>query len=386
MFPRELQLPENSNFFLFGARGTGKSTLLRQKFGIQNCLNFDLLNLDLEMSLARDPMNLAKQVLALPPAISHVILDDVQKLPKLLDVVHYLVESQKVPQVFVLTGSSARKLKRGGANLLAGRAALRYLFPFLAVELKSRFDVQQALQWGTLPGVWFAPNNNARKDALVAYANTYLKEEIWSEQVVKQLDPFRKFTQEAGHHNGKILNFSSIGRDAGVDFKTVQNWYQVLEDTLVGFFLDAFHTSVRQQIRVAPKFYFYDVGVARALALMLSVVPGPGTSYYGDLFEQLVISQIKATNHNRDNDYTMSYLMTKSGMKVDLVLERPGKPLALIEIKSKSEVTEQDALNLRHFEKDFPQAEFFLFSLDPIPKRLGKVKAMHWQEGLESGI
>lgn len=242
MFPRELQLPENSNFFLFGARGTGKSTLLRQKFGIQNCLNFDLLNLDLEMSLARDPMNLAKQVLALPPAISHVILDD------------------------------------------------------------------------------------------------------------------------------------------------VQNWYQVLEDTLVGFFLDAFHTSVRQQIRVAPKFYFYDVGVARALALMLSVVPGPGTSYYGDLFEQLVISQIKATNHNRDNDYTMSYLMTKSGMKVDLVLERPGKPLALIEIKSKSEVTEQDALNLRHFEKDFPQAEFFLFSLDPIPKRLGKVKAMHWQEGLESGI
>ena len=383
MIDRALELPDNMSFFLFGARGTGKSTLLRQRLPENSALQIDLLNLNLEMALARDPMDLASQVLALPGHITHVVIDEVQKIPKILDVVHYLIESKKVSQRFVMTGSSARKLKNGGANLLAGRAALRSLFPLLHSELKEQFSLQQALQWGSLPGVWFAPNDEARKDSLSAYANTYLKEEIWSEQLVRQLDPFRRFCEVAAQHSGKILNFTAIGKDVGVDFKTAQNWYQILEDTLLGFFLEAYHTSVRKQLRQAPKFYFFDLGVARALAQMLSVVPSPSTSYFGELFEQLVISEIKASNEYKKNDYRMYFLQTKSGVEVDLVLKRPSKNLALVEIKSKNQVTENDAKNLKLFENDFPDAEFLLFSLDPVPKKFGKITAVHWQEGIK---
>jgi uncharacterized protein len=203
---------------------------------------------------------------------------------------------------------------------------------------------------------------------------------------VRQLDPFRRFAEVAGYHNGKILNFTAIGNDVGVDFKTVQSWYQILEDTLIGFFLQAFHTSVRKQLKQAPKFYFFDLGVARALAQLLSVAPSPSTSYFGELIEQLVISEIKASNEYNKNDYGMSYLQTKAGVEVDLVLKRPGKSLALVEIKSKNQVTELDVKNLKIFEKDFPDAELFLLSLDPVPKKFGRVSAVFWQEGIKNHL
>jgi predicted AAA+ superfamily ATPase len=370
------------SFFLLGARGTGKSTLMRSAFDSDTSLWFNLLDLEVEERLARHPMELQREVLLLPPSVQHVVIDEIQKLPRLLDVVHNLIETHKVPQQFILTGSSARKLKAGGANLLAGRAALRTLHPLTAAELGNTFNEAEALQWGTLPKIWNVDTPEEREEFLRAYANIYLKEEILGEQLIRQLDPFRRFLEVAARQSGKIVNHSKIARDVGVDVKTVQSWYQVVEDTLVGFHLDAYHSSVRKQLRQAPKFYFFDVGVTRALAQMLRVAPAEQTSYFGDLFEQFVVCELNARNQYEQQDYRLSYLRTKSGVEVDVIVERPGKPTALVEIKSTKIVTEDDIRSLQHFLSDFPESDFFLLSRDPKPQKFGRIKAVHWRDGI----
>lgn len=382
-FPRTIRLPKQRSFFLFGARGTGKSTLLRSQYPAEKTLVINLLDLETEALFAREPSRLKHQVLALSPDRTHVVVDEVQKMPKLLDVVHDLIETHQVPQSFVLTGSSARKLKRGGANLLAGRAALRRLYPLTPGELESSFDMTSFLAWGGLPALWNTSDLEERKDILVAYSQVYLKEEIWNEQIVRQLDPFRRFAEVAAVQSGKVLNFTKIARDVGVDVKTIQSWYEVLEDTLLGFHLDAFSASVRKQLRQAPKFYFVDTGIARALSRTLSVEPHPSTSYYGELFEQQMICIIRAQNDYDGGERRFSYLQTKAGVEIDLVVERPGLPTLLIEIKSTAQVTLDDAKTLRMFEEDFPDAEFMILSQDPAPQTFGRVKALPWWEGLK---
>jgi predicted AAA+ superfamily ATPase len=382
MFQRQLNIPKSNNFFLFGARGTGKSTLLRALFSTDSSHWVNLLDLEVEDRLGRNPMEFQREVLSLPTTIGHVIVDEVQKLPKLLDVVHNLIETHKVKQKFVLTGSSARKLKAGGANLLAGRAAVRTIFPLTCAELGTAYREHEAIQWGMLPKIWNTDDNEEREDILRSYANIYLKEEIWGEQIIRQLDPFRRFLEVAAVQSGKILNHSKIARDVGVDVKTVQSWYQVLEDTLVGFHLDAYHSSVRKQLRQAPKFYFFDTGVTRALAQMLRVIPAEKTSYFCDLFEQLVLCEINARNQYERLDYKLSYINTKAGVEVDLVINRPGRPPALVEIKSASVVTEDHVSSLKHFENDFPHADLFLLSRDPKAQRFGNIQAVHWQSGI----
>jgi predicted AAA+ superfamily ATPase len=382
MFQRLVKIPKSSSFFLFGARGTGKSTLLRLHFPQESSLWLNLLDLDIEARLARDPMRLQREVLSLPPSVQHIVIDEVQKLPKLLDVVHDLMETHKVIKQFVLTGSSARKLKAGGANLLAGRAALRHLFPLTREEIGATFEEQAVLRWGTLPRIWNTQDEQEREDFLRSYAHAYLKEEIWGEQIVRQLDPFRRFLEVAARQSGKTLNHSKIARDVGVDVKTVQSWYRVLEDTLIGFHLDAYHSSVRKQLRQAPKFYFFDVGVTRALAQMLRVIPADQTSYFGDLFEQHVVCEINARNQYHQLDYKLSYLQAKSGLEIDLVIDRPGQPPALVEIKSTTTVTQDDVRSLELFANDFPDSDLFILSRDKKSQRFGRICALHWQEGI----
>ena len=382
MFHRLVKVPLSRSFFLFGARSTGKSTLLNTQFDVLKTHWLNLLDLNTEARLARDPMEFEREVLALHNDVTHVVVDEVQKLPKLLDVVHNLIETHKVPQVFVLTGSSARKLKMGGANLLAGRAAVRHLFPLTYAELGAHFQLDVALRWGGLPSIWNTSDDDARIDFLRAYANTYLKEEIWGEQLVRQIDPFRRFLEVAAHQSGKILNYSKIGKDVGSDVKTIQSWYGVLEDTLVGFHLNAYHSSVRKQLRQAPKFYLFDVGVTRALAHLLSVIPTPQTSYYGDVFEQMVICQLNSRNSYEQLDYRLHYLTTKSGVEIDLVIERPGKPLALVEIKSAKVISADHTKSLQLFLDDFPSAELFVWSNDPKPQSFGRIQAVPWYQGV----
>jgi len=385
MIRRSLEIPSQSSLFLFGARGTGKTTLLQSVCPESETRYVDLLDVAEEQRYLRDPELLSRLVDALPPSITTVVIDEVQKIPKLLDVVHRKIEESKRAGRslrFIMTGSSARKLRRGAANLLAGRADVYALFPLTAEELGESFSLEDALAFGTLPSLLDRDTTASKNRYLEAYARTYLKEEIWNEHLVRKLDPFAQFLEIAAQMNGRVLNFASIGRDAGVDTKTVQSYFQILEDTLLGFFLPPYHASERKRETTNPKFYFFDTGVKRALERMLTVPVLPRTYAYGEAFEHWVILEIMRRNEYLKKDFKLSYIRTHSGAEVDLVLERPGRGPALVEIKSADRVGASMTKHLEKFRADIPRAEAYLLSLDPVPQKIGNVTCLPWAEGL----
>lgn len=377
---RLLKLPENRHFFLFGARNIGKSTLLRKSFKANNPYWIDLLDADQEDKYVREPMRLQAEVLALKADQKLVIIDEIQKLPKLLDVVHKLIES--TDKIFIMTGSSARKLKHGGANLLAGRAFVYNLFPFVAFELGEHFDLDDALRYGTLPTIYALDDDADKIRFLQAYAQTYLKEEIWLEHLIRKLEPFRKFLEVAAQSNGKIINYSNIARDVGVDDKTIKEYFSLLEDTLIGFYLEPFNHSFRKRLSAKPKFYFFDTGVVRALARLLTVPLVSGTSAYGEVFEHYVILECMRLASYSKPEYRLSYLKTKDDAEVDLIIERPGEKLLFIEIKSSSDISEIDISSFSRLVNDFGECQAICLSKDPVRKIFGNIEAMYWKEGL----
>lgn len=380
MFKRFLNLSESQHLFLFGARGTGKSTLLKSTLKPEGTLILDLLSSKLETRFSRNPDSLKEIVHALPSEIHTVVIDEIQKVPRLLDVVHALIEEKQ--KRFILTGSSARKLKRGSANLLAGRAFVYHLFPLSALEVGDQFDLLETLQFGQLPKLFEFTNNEDKTEFLMAYAHTYIKEEIFAEQLVKLLDPFRRFLEVAAQANGKIISIAKIARDVGVDDKTVRSYFSILEDTLIGFMLEPFQNSFRKRLSQKPKFYFFDLGVTRALAYMLTVPLSPRTKAFGDAFEQFIILEcIKLASYFRLN-YRFSYLRTKDDAEIDLVIERPGKPLLCIEIKSSDTVDEDDLRTLANLSKDLPNSEAICLCNEPIRRKTGEITVIPWREGL----
>ncbi len=381
MIPRLLNLPKRQSYFLFGPRNTGKSTIISRLYNKNNSIIFDLLDPLLEDRFSRDPSELSKIIKALPEEIEYVVIDEVQKIPKLLDIVHHLIESTS--KYFILTGSSARKLKYGGSNLLAGRAFVYYLYPFSFIETEEKFNLDDALHWGLLPKVVSLSTTKEKKKFLDSYSHTYIKEEIWAEQFIKNLDPFRKFLEVAAQMNGKIINFHKIALDVGVDDKTIKKYYSILEDTLIGFFLEAFSHSVRKCLSKKPKFYFFDLGVARSLARILTVPVIPKTSLYGNSFEHFIILECIKLSSYYDNDYKFSYFMTKDDVEVDLVVERPGKPLLLIEIKSTDNVTKESISSFINLTKDFEECEVICLSNDPFAKIIDHVTILPWKEGIK---
>lgn len=382
MINRLVKPLEQNSFFLFGARGTGKSTWLKQHFSKIPHLYLDLLNPDTEEQFSKNPNDLLAKIEASQDKKKWVLIDEIQKIPKLLNLVHLCIEKYKTP--FALTGSSARKLKRGAANLLAGRAVVFNLFPFTHLELKKKFDLAQVLQWGSLPEIFHLPDSQAKSRYLRSYSQTYLKEEIVAEQVIRKLDPFRQFLEIAAQQNGEIINFSNIARDVGVDNLTVQSYFQILEDTLVGFLLPSYHRSIRKRQRSNPKFYFFDLGVKRSLENTLSVELKENTYAYGRAFEHFIVMEIVRLNHYFERDYKFSYLRTKDNAEIDLVIERPGKPCALLEIKSAKHIDERDTRGLEGFLKDFASVEAYVFSNDPDEKKIGNVHALPWQTGIKA--
>ncbi len=384
MYSRLLTLTKHYSLFLFGARGVGKSTLVTKTYNIkadESCY-LNLLDTAIEDRFARNPMELVELVDALSEQEKYVIIDEIQKVPKLLDVIHLLIESKACKKYFILTGSSARKLKISGVNLLAGRAFVYHLYPFSYLELGKQFNLQKALLHGMLPGIFHFKTNHDKQQFLQAYTLTYLKEEIWAEQLIKNLDPFRKFLEVAAQSDGKIINYANIARDVGADDKTVKNYFSILEDTLLGFILEPFQHSFRKRLKSAPKFYFFDVGVTRALARMLSVLPKPGTSYYGELFESFVIVEIFKLATYYQPEYKFSYFMTGAGVEIDLIVERPNQPLLLIEIKSSSEVHADDLRNLRQISTELGPCEAICLSNEARKKKMGGVIIYPWQEGI----
>jgi predicted AAA+ superfamily ATPase len=370
-----------TSFFLFGARGTGKSTLLNHLFPEkESSIWIDLLDPEQEDRYSRNPGELAGRLDLGADRIEWVIVDEIQKVPKLLNVVHSRIETAKTK--FAMTGSSARRLKREGTNLLAGRALVYSLFPFTHRELASRFDLDSALTYGTLPGLLNLQSNEEKAAFLRAYALTYVREEVWAEHLVRRLDPFRKFIEIAAQCNGEILNYANIARDAGADIKTVQSYFEILEDTLLGFLLEPFHQSIRKRQRQAPKFYLFDPGIKRALDRTLTVDLRPGTYAYGKAFEHFVILEALRLSAYKQNDYRFSYLRTKDDAEIDLIVERPGVPTALLEIKSSNRVDERDTRSLERFAAAMSGTEAFCLSRDRIPRKIGSVRALPWQQGL----
>lgn len=332
-----------------------------------SALFLDLLNPSLEARLSRDPGSLIEIVHALPKETTTVVIDEVQKIPKLLDAVNLLIEEKD--KRFILTGLSARKLKYGGANLLAGRAFVYNLFPLSVFEIGESFDLSTTLQFGSLPKLFELEADEDKTEFLMAYAHTYLKEEIFAEQLVKLMDPFRRFLEVAAQANGKIINIAKIAREVGVDDKTALSYFSILEDTLLGFFLEPYHNSFRKRLSQKPKFYFFDIGVVRALTQLLTLPLAPQTSAYGEAFEHFIILEcMKLASYSRKN-FRFSYLRTKDDTKIDLIVERPGQPLLCIEIKSATVVSEDSLRSFANTSKDIPNSIALCFSNEAVAKQ-----------------
>jgi uncharacterized protein len=384
MYKRSVNILKTRSFFLFGARATGKSTLLKQLFAKDKVLWLDLLDPELESELSSRPSALSERLDSVRQQVSWVVIDEVQKVPKILDVVH--AEIVRGDFKFALTGSSARKLKRGAANLLAGRALQNFLFPLTSFEIDKDFNLDFVLKWGSLPEVInLQGEENSNEEIahyLRAYTQTYLKEEIQVEQLVRKLPPFRSFLEVAAQSSGSILNFSKVARDIGSDPVSVKNYFSILEDTLVGFYLPAYHGSIRKRQNQHPKFYLFDVGVKSALSKQLNLELHPETYLYGNQFEHWVISEVHRMNHYHSKDWTLSYLRTKDDVEVDLIVERPGQKTALIEIKSTGSIRKDDVSPLSRIAKDFSNSQAFCFSRDSSQRQIDGVLCLNWREGL----
>lgn len=384
MLKRLINPSKSHSFFLFGARGTGKTSLIKQYFLDDQTLYIDLLRDSEFERLNLEPDSLEQRLLA-NSALKRVVIDEVQKIPALLDIVHRLIENNKHIQ-FVLTGSSARKLKRGGANLLAGRAWVYHLFPLCYAELASEYSLQESLEWGGLPGHLELEHADDKKEFFRAYTSTYLKEEILQEQLVRDLKPFQRFLPIAAQNSGDIINFSKIGRDVGVAPQTAESYFQILEDTLLGFRLPAFHRSIRKQERMNPKFYLCDMGVLRTLLKTIGTALEPATYAYGRAFEHFLIQQIIALTSYARRDDEFYYYATHGGMEVDLVVDRGPLGLIFIEIKSTDRVSNDDLRHLHALsnEPKLKEATFYCFSRDTNTSKKGNVLCLHWEEGLKT--
>lgn len=378
---RLLTLPNRQHILLLGARGTGKSTLLAQQFDRKKTLWIDLLNPEEESRFIQHPMLLAEWVNALPNSTQYVIIDEVQKVPKLLDVVHHLITT--TDKFFILTGSSARKLRRGSANLLAGRALYYQLFPFSFLELKQAFSLEKALSHGLLPQAQLSQSSITIEDFLRSYTYTYLKEEIAAEQLVRKLESFRSFLEVAAQMHGKIINYNNIARDVGIQNKTVQEYFSILEDTLLGFYLLPFQHSFRERLGKHAKFFFIDGGIVRALSRTLTQPITPKTSHFGEWFEQFIVIECWKLAHYHYPDYRLSFLYTKDGAEIDLVVERPGKKLLLIEIKSSDHVAPDQLRNLRQIGEAL-QAERVCFSQEQRAREVNGIRILPWKEGIKA--
>lgn len=382
MFRRIITIPQSNSFFLFGARGTGKTSLLRDMFSDERrVLWVDLLSAKVERAFAENPDRLTEILDAAAPLPEWVVIDEVQKVPRLLDVVHKEIESRRLK--FALTGSSARKLRRGGANLLAGRAFVHNLFPLTHRELDSAFDLENVLRWGSLPHLYALADDTERALYLEAYVQMYFKEEVVAEQIVRSITPFRKFLDIAAQASGTILNFSKIGEDVGVDPKTARGYFDILEDTLLGFYLPAFDRSIRKQQVKAPKFYLFDLGVKRALDNTLGL-PLRSAAELGVAFEHFIICEIARLNSYLHTRCKMSYFASKGGLEIDLVLEQPGGQVTLVEIKSTDQVQERHLAHMTAVLKDHPNFVAMCLCREKTARRVNNVSIVPWEEGLQA--
>jgi uncharacterized protein len=395
MYARIAKLPKELSFFLFGPRATGKTTLLKQVFDFDSknpeaspIFFLDLLNDETYWKFQNSPHAFLAILKALPEHIKIVAVDEVQRVPALLNVVQEAMSWQRFQ--FALTGSSARKLKRGAANLLGGRAVNRVLWPLLAMETEQKWTdknemSQQHMQWGGLPLVVNAKTDALKTELLDAYVTSYLAEEIVAEQLVRNLTPFRNFLAIAGQMNGKIINLRKIAEDIGSNHTTVGTYFEILSDTLLGFALPAYEASVRKRLKKKSKFYLFDSGVKRALCRQLLSPLTPSTGQFGECFEHIVVLEIKALCQYLKPHWQLFFLQTQAGNEIDLLIDTgEGLPI-LIEIKSTFDISRVNLTQELKLISEIDHSMAYVLSQDPhIQKILGtEVLAMHWFEGIK---
>jgi len=338
----------------------------------------NLLQSDVYYRYLRDPSQFRREAEAsIKAGTRWIILDEVQRIPSLLNEVHDLLESTKTS--FILSGSSSRKLKRGGANLLGGRALLRTMHPFTVKELGADFDLERALLMGTLPPYQTIPEHEAR-ELLRAYVEVYLREEIQMEGLVRNLGGYTRFLDLAGAYCGEIINFSSLAKEAGLPVKTVQSYFEVLEDTLLAIRLPAWKKSPLKRLVSHPKFYLFDNGVTNALTHRLHALLEPMVR--GRLFEQFFIQETRRRIEYSGCDARMHYWRTNNGAEVDLLVEISGVLALAVEFKSRPQVDSADLSGLRSLRDDYPELPCIIVCTAPRAFQLQFAEVLPWQDYL----
>lgn len=351
MYPRLLQPPPKQSFFLFGPRGVGKTAWAHEQF--PDALFFDLLDHQTYTQLLAAPQRLGDRI---PQGYKGwVVVDEVQRVPELLNEVHRLIESRRLR--FVLTGSSARKLRRRGVNLLAGRALTRHLYPLTALELGKDFDLRRALRWGCLP---LACTSEKPQDYLNSYAATYLREEVQQEGFARNIGAFGRFLEAASFSQGSVLNMAAVARECAVSAKVVEDYFSILEDLLIGVRLPVFTKRAKRRVITHPKFFYFDAGVFQAIRPR-GPLDAP-EQIHGPALETLFLEQARALNDYRDLGYRLHYWRTAAGDEVDFVLYGE-RGLRAFEVKMAQNVRPDDLRGLLRFRADFPQAKAYLLYL-----------------------
>jgi predicted AAA+ superfamily ATPase len=354
-------LVQKKSHFLLGPRQTGKSFLLRHAFpGVKV---YNLLDSAVYLSLSQNPGRLSQE---LAPRERIVVIDEIQRIPQLLNEVHKLIEENKVH--FLLTGSSARKLRRGGVNLLGGRARTKFLHPFTCKELGGQFDIYRALTRGLLPPVYFSDDYRAD---LAAYAGAYLQEEIVAEGATRNIPAFSRFLKIAALCNGTIVNFTNVANDAQVKRTTVYEYFHILQDTLILHELPAWRKSVVRKPLASSKYYFFDIGVA---GILQNREVRPGTPEFGGAFETYLLHELRsyADYHSGEPLY---YWRSTSGFEVDFII---GDHTA-IEVKAKENVGPNDLKSLNALGEEQKMKRYICVCFEPRPRKAGIVDILPWQ-------
>ena len=359
---------ETESVLFFGARQTGKTTLLKQLF--PNVRYYDLLKSDEFERLSRTPSLLREELKECSPD-ELVIIDEIQKLPILLDEVHWLIVNCGLR--FILTGSSARKLRRGGVNLLGGRALQNNFYPFVSVEIPD-FDLDRAVNNGMIPRHYLIKDASKR---LRGYVGNYLQTEIVEEARVRNLASFNRFLEAAALTSGEMLVYNNVAADCGVSSVTAKAYFEILVDTLFGYFIPAYTKMVKRKLIHAPKFYMFDVGVTNYLLNRSHLQQG--SPEYGHAFEQLIVQELVAYLGYHHREKEISYWRTGNGMEIDVVL---GDAEVGIEIKSSAEVKHNQLRGLRMFGQDYPQARLIMVSLDRNRRRVDNIEIIPVKEFL----
>lgn len=376
MYSRIVKFPMAKSFFLFGPRATGKTTWLQQMF--PSAVHVDLLESELYSMLLAAPSRITR--LIPPDCTEPVIIDEVQRIPELLNEVHRLIEQKNLR--FILTGSSARKLRAKGINLLAGRALTRFMHPLTVAELGNDFSLHTSVKFGHLPAIYSEPDPG---DYLASYIRTYLREEVLQEGLTRNLQVFARFLEAASFSQGSILNISEVARECGANRKLVEQYFYILEDLLLAHRVPVFTKRARRRMVSHPKFYFFDAGVYRAIR-----PKGPldrPEEIEGTALETLVFQELLAVNDLYRLGYELYYWRTSNGLEVDFVLYGEAG-LVAIEVKRAAKIRNKEFKGLKAFAKDYPMASLYMFyggetkmyvdniTLIPIKEALGELPVL----------